>query len=127
MTGAGKALATGEEIVAYACDAMREAFYGEDSDGLLLQYETLVGHPRLAKQAVCDFIGEAAFEHAFTDIQFDMSEFDSHVGTPGLPRGHPTIRPHLRSSVMPPDLMHRFDQDAFRTHPAVNLRQVRIV
>ncbi|AFC85610.1 sulfotransferase [Frateuria aurantia] len=123
-----EALTTGDGMVAHAYNALREAFYGEDSDSLLLlQYETLVEHPRQAMQAVYDFIGEAAFEHEFTDIQFDMSELDRHVGTPGLHRVHPTIRSRSRPSVLPPDLMHRFDQDAFWTNQAVNLRQVRIV
>ena len=123
-----EALTTGDGMVAYAYNALREAFYGEDGDSLLLlQYETLVGHPRRAMQAVYEFLGEAAFEHEFTDIQFDMSEFDRHAGTPGLHTVRPAIRPEPRPSILPPDLMRRFDQEAFWTNPAVNLRQVRIV
>ena len=121
-------LANGEGMVGYAYNALKEAFYGEDTANLLLlRYETLVGDPARALAAVYDFIGEPAYAHDFERISFQADEFDQRAGTPGLHAVRRKVSLRERASVLPPDLFHRFENDMFWLDPALNPRGVRVV
>jgi sulfotransferase len=121
-------LGSGSGMVGFAWNALREAFFGEQADRLmLLQYETLTRNPAGALAAVYDFIGEPRFEHDFENIEFDAAEFDARLGTPGLHRVGRSVRVTERTTILPPDLFRRVEADSFWQDPAVNLRGVRIV
>ena len=121
-------LAAGEGMVGYAYNALKEAFFGEDTGNLmLLQYETLVGDPARALAAIYDFIGEPAFAHDFTHIAYDATAFDAKAGTPGLHAVRPKVEAVERDTVLPPDVFRRFENDAFWRDPALNRRGVHIV
>ncbi len=121
-------LASGEGMVGYAYNALKEAFFGEDTGNLmLLQYETLVGDPARALAAIYDFIGEPAFAHDFTHIAYDATAFDAKAGTPGLHTVRPKVEVIERDTILPPDVFRRFENDAFWRDPALNRRGVRIV
>jgi len=121
-------VAGSEGMVGYAYDALKEAFYGADTDRLMLvQYETLVSEPAKALAAIYDFIGEASFAHDFEHVQYDVRAFDAHTGTPGLHDVHPKVASVKRNTILPPDLFRRFENDAFWRTPELNLRGVRIV
>ena len=78
-------LGSGTGMVGFAWNALREAFYGEEADRmLLLTYETLTSDPSRALMAIYDFIGEPPFAHDFENVEFDAAEFDRRLGTPGL-------------------------------------------
>lgn len=121
-------LANGEGMVGYAYNALKEAFYGEDTANLmLLQYETLVRDPARAIAAVYHFIGEPAYTHDFDNIRFQADEFDLRAGTPGLHAVRKKVEARDRSSVLPPDVFRRFENDMFWLDPALNPRGVRVV
>ena len=121
-------LASGEGMVGYAYNALKEAFFGEDTGNLmLLQYETLVGDPARALAAIYDFIDEPAFAHDFTHIDYDATAFDRKAGTPGLHTVRPTVGAIERETILPPDVFRRFENDAFWRDVALNKRRVRIV
>jgi sulfotransferase len=121
-------LAGADGMVGYAYDALKEAFYGEDTDRLMLvQYETLVREPAKALAAIYDFIGEIPFIHDFEHVHYDVREFDIRAGTPGLHDVRPRVAPAERDTILPPDLFHRFENDAFWRTPELNRRGVRIV
>lgn len=121
-------IAAPDGMLGYAYDALKEAFYGEHTDRLLLvQYETLTRDPAKALAAVYDFLGEPAFRHDVEHVDYDASEFDAKAGTPGLHTVRPRVEANERRSILPPDLFQRFASDAFWRDPQLNPRGVRIV
>jgi sulfotransferase len=121
-------LAAPDGMVGYAYDALKEAFYGENADRLMLvQYDTLTSEPTKALKAIYDFIGEAYYAHDFDNVHYDAREFDLRIGTPGLHEVRAKVQPQQRTSILPPDLVRRFENDAFWKNAENNLRGVRIV
>ena len=121
-------MGAGTGMVGFAWNALREAFFGEESDRLmLLTYETLTLDPARAVAAVYDFIGETAFMHDFENITYDAEEFDARLGTAGLHTVGRAVRATERATVLPPDLFRRVEADSFWRDPAINLRGVRVV
>ena len=119
---------TGDGLVGFAYNALKEAYFGEDTANLLLlQYETLVSNPKHAMAAVYDFIGEPHYEHDFEHVSLDNEEFDARSGTPGLHRIRPKVGASDRKTILPPDLAVRFKDDAFWRNAKLNPRGVRIV
>ena len=122
------AVAGSDGMVGFAYDALKQAFYGEQADRLLLvQYETLAADPARAMKAIYDFIGEPPFAHDFQRVVFDDRGFDARAGTPGLHRVRERVAASARVSMLPPDLFKRFENDAFWRNPQLNTRNVRIV
>ena len=121
-------LAGPEGMVGFAYDALKEAFYGEDADRLLLvQYETLTTDPKKALAAVYAFLGEPSYAHDFTHVSYDATAFDTKAGTPGLHAVRPEVKALPRTTILPPDLFRRFANDAFWKDPQNNLRGVTVV
>ena len=121
-------LVNGDGMVGYAYNALKEAYFGEDSSNLmLLQYDTLANDPARALAAVYDFIGEPLYAHDFERVSFDDKGFDKRAGTPGLHHVRPHVGATARQSILPPDLFRRFENDPFWRDPQLNPRGVRIV
>lgn len=115
-------------MVGYAYDALKEAFYGEGTDRLMLvQYETLVTDPAGVMAVIYNFLGEPAFTHDFEHVSYDAEAFDQRVGMPGLHTVRSRVRAVERSTILPPELFRRFDNDAFWRDPQANLQGVRVV
>jgi sulfotransferase len=121
-------LSSGAGLVGFAWNALKEAYYSEEADRLLLiKFETLTREPEKAISAIYDFIGEPRFVHDFENVQYSEPEFDARLGTPGLHDVSRRVRPVERQSVLPPDLFKRYESDSFWLDPALNLRRVRVV
>ncbi|CAM2188910.1 sulfotransferase [Paraburkholderia sacchari] len=123
------ALASSDGLVGFAYDALREAFFGDHAQRMLLvQYDTLASNPQKVLEAVYDFIGEPWFEHDFGNVAFEEGEaFDERLGTPGLHRVGRQVRAEPRTTILPQDLFRRFEGDAFWRQPGQDMRGVRIV
>ncbi len=118
----------GNGMVGFSLNALRDAFYGERSDTIMiLTYETLTREPARALKAVYGFLGEPPFAHDFETIAFDAEQFDRRLGTPGLHRVGRRVESIERQTILPPDLFGRFAGDAFWRDPATNPRGVRVV
>ncbi len=122
-------LSAGNGLVGYAWNALREAYFGEHADRLLLvTYETLTSDPKRALDAIYAFIGEPAFAHDFENVQYDdASEFDARLGTPGLHQIGRAVRPNERKTVLPPDIFRRVEGDSFWRDPALNINRVPVI
>jgi sulfotransferase len=121
-------LGSGTGMVGFAWNALREGFYGEHADRMLLvTYETLTSEPRRAMAAVYAFIDEEPFEHDFENVEFDATEFDARLGTPGLHTVRKVVQAVQRTTILPPDLTRRVAQDSFWLDPALNPNGVTIV
>ncbi|WP_059014803.1 sulfotransferase [Mycobacterium sp. M26] len=99
-------------------DALKQACYGEQADRLLLvQYETLTTDPAKTMRAIYEFVGEPYFDHDFDHVEYDVTEFDSRAGTPGLHTVRGIVEAQPRKTLLPPDLFGRFASDAFWRDP----------
>ncbi|ALN83107.1 sulfotransferase domain protein [Lysobacter antibioticus] len=120
--------ASGEGVVGYPYNALKEAFYGAYAQHLmLLQYETLVRDPVRALAAVYDFIGEPAFRHDFDNVHFDAEEFDARAGMPGLHAVGRKVAASERATVLPHDLFRRFENESFWLNERANVHGVKVV
>jgi len=122
-------LGAGNGLVGFAWNALREAYFGEEADRLLLvSYETLTSSPQIALDAIYDFIGEPGFVHDPDNVVFDDAvEFDARLGTPGLHAVGNRVHAEGRPTVLPPDLFRRYELDSFWRDASLNLRGVRVV
>ncbi len=103
-------LGSGTGMVGFAWNALREAYFGEQADRLLLvTYETLTTQPLAALDAIYDFIGMPRFAHDPANVVYtEAEEFDARLGTPGLHRIGRTVSAASRDTILPPDLFRRF-------------------
>ena len=114
-----EALAHRDRVVGFAYSALKEAYYGEHSDHLLLiDYDILSQKPEACLRLIYRFLGEDWFEHDFERVEYDEPEFDRRLGAPGLHTVSGPVRHRPRKSVLPPDLFDRFDRLTFWNDPA---------
>ena len=113
-----EALAHRDRVVGFAYSALKEAYYGEHSDHLLLiDYDILSRKPEACLRLVYRFLGEEWFAHDFGNVEYDEPEFDRRLGAPGLHRVHGPVRHETRGTVLPPDLFERFGRLTFWDDP----------
>lgn len=109
-------------------DGLRQAFYGEHASRLLIiTYESLTRSPDTTLRRVYEFIAEPPFAHDFDNVAYAASAFDQSVNTPGLHDVAKRVAFVPRPSVLPPDLIKRFQSWNFWTDPRANPRRVQIV
>lgn len=110
--------------VGSAWTALKEAYYGEFSDRLLLvDYDLLTQHPERTLELIYSFIGEPAFEHDFDNVEYSEGEFDQRIGVKGLHDVKKKVAFQHRRSILPPDLFAKYqdmdfwqDQTGTRAH-----------
>lgn len=65
-------------VVGYALDGLRQAFYGDHADRLLLlRYDTLAQRPAQAMEQVYAFLQLPAFAHDYAGVQAEAERFDA--------------------------------------------------
>ncbi len=112
------ALLNPHRMIGFAWSALKEAYYSELSDMLLLvDYDLLASRPGEVLPLIYKFIGEEAFEHDFDNVEYEAEDFDTQLLAKGLHtvRGKVELKP--RQTILPPDLFKRcqdltFWQDA---------------
>lgn len=116
-------------VVGIAWHALRDAFFGEFADRLIvIDYDALTRHPKAALDYIYDKLGLPAFAHDFENVVFDEAEvFDNRFGLPGLHTVSPVVRNASRQSLLPPDLIARYAQDAFWKDPELNARNAAVL
>jgi len=121
-------LAVSDGLVGFALDALREAFWGEYADRLILVgYEALTKQPEETMQQLYGFLGEVWFAHDFDNVEYEAQEFDLALGTPNLHSVQRKVEWTDRASVLPPDLFNRFANDAFWAIPELNVHNVPVI
>lgn len=122
-----EALSQGSRLVGYAYNALKEAFYSEQSASILLvDYDLLTLNPDKTISLIYQFLGETPFEHDFENVQYNEPEFDSKLRTKGLHQVRPQVEFKPRKTILPPDLFERFNSLSFWTE-ATNSRASAIV
>lgn len=108
-------LAQPDRLVGSAYNALKEAYYGEQSDRLLvIEYELLAKAPDQVLKLVYDFIGQAQFDnHDFECVDYDAPAFDQALGVKGLHKVRPKVGFAPRKTLLPPDVFAKYEDMAF--------------
>lgn len=113
-------LASNNGMVGFALDSLREGFYGEHSDRLLLvEYEALAKHPGDTVNAIYDWIGLPRFaghDYEFIEQIPGAAEFDEKLGTPGLHSVRRRVEWRERETVLPPEVFASFGAPFWRSN-----------
>jgi len=121
-------LATSDGLVGFALDALREAFWGEHANRLILVgYEALAKKPTDTLKQIYEFLGEKWFAHDFDNVEFEANDFDIALGTPNLHTVRRKVEWIERATLLPPELFNRFVNDAFWTVPGLNKHNVPMI
>ncbi|MGE8065434.1 sulfotransferase family protein [Pseudomonas sp. NPDC089569] len=107
-------LAQRNRLVGFAWAALKEAYYGEHADSLLIvDYDLLTSAPEKVMRLVYDFVGEPWFEHDFEHLAYDAPEFDQALGVAGLHKVKPRVDIQSRRTILPPDLFKQYSDLSF--------------
>lgn len=100
--------------VGIALTALKEAFYGEYSERLLLvDYELLARFPNKTMGLIYDFVGMSQYTHDFDNVEYSHDEFDYTLGVKGLHTVAKKVEFKQRRSILPPDLFQKYSEMAF--------------
>lgn len=107
-------LAQRNRLVGYAWTALKEAYYGEHAESLLLvDYDLLSQAPERVLRLVYEFVDEPWFEHDFDNLAYDAPAFDQALGVAGLHKVKPKVALESRHTILPPDLFEKYAQLSF--------------
>lgn len=112
-------LAQRNRVVGYAWSALKEAYYGEYADKLLLvDYELLAQAPEKTVSLIYEFLECEPYQHNYDNVEFEAPEFDARLGVEGLHSisGPVVYRP--RQTILPPDLFQKYSDMSFWTDVA---------
>ncbi|QEY12744.1 sulfotransferase [Cellvibrio sp. KY-YJ-3] len=100
--------------VGSAWTALKEAYYGEFSERLLLvDYDLLTQHPARTLELIYRFIDEPQFDHDFNNVDYSENEFDQNLGVKGLHSVKKKVEFKSRRSILPPDLFVKYQEMDF--------------
>ncbi|MCF7480150.1 sulfotransferase [Vibrio sp. J1-1] len=109
-----EALANAGGVMGGAWTALKEAYYGEFSEKLLLvDYDILTQFPEKAIALLYDFCQLDKFEHDFNNVEYEEGEFDEKLGVKGLHTVKRKVEFKPRRSILPPDLFQKYSDMAF--------------
>ena len=109
-----EALVNAGGAVGSAWTALKEAYYGEFSERLLLiDYDLLTQHPARTLELIYRFIGEPQFDHDFNHVEYAENEFDQNLGVKGLHSVKKKVEFKSRRSILPPDLFMKYQEMDF--------------
>ena len=114
------ALGASNGLVGFALDALREGFYGEHVDRLLMvEYQALAKHPRDTVGAIYEWLKLPYFTaHDFENVKQipGAAEFDARIGTPGLHSVAAKVEWRERETILPPELFASFPPPFWRSN-----------
>ena len=111
-----EALANANGAFGSAWTALKEAYYGEYSDRLLLiDYDLLTQFPERTMELLYQFIEEPIFKHDFDNVDYEAGEFDRQIGAKGLHTVRKQVSFKPRRSILPPELFEKYSEMAFWT------------
>lgn len=101
-------------VIGSAWTALKEAFYGDHSDRLLLlDYNLLTSKPEQCLDLIYQFLDLPGFQHDFGNVNYTEQEFDSNLGVKNLHSVKPKVEFKARQTILPPDLFKQYDKMDF--------------
>jgi sulfotransferase len=108
------ALGNHNRMVGSPWTMLKEAYYSENADLLLLvDYDLLSSAPEKVIPLIYDFLGEKPFEHNFAHVEFDAAQFDANLGVKDLHKVNGPVRVNKRRTILPPDLFQKYSEMTF--------------
>jgi sulfotransferase len=123
-----EALQRRDRMIGFAWTALKEAYFGEHADKLLLvDYDLLVTEPKDTINLIYKFIGEPAFPHDFDNVDYSADDFDAFMHTKGLHTVRRKVSFEKRDTILPPDLFQQYSALQFwrEKHPTKANRIVK--
>lgn len=118
-------LAQRNRLVGYPWAALKEAFYGEHAQSLLIvDYELLAQAPHKVMPLIYQFLEEEPYAHDFANVQYDAPEFDAPLGVHGMHTVRPQVGLLERATILPPDLFEQYSKLSFWKNSANSLSNV---
>ena len=115
-------------LVGLAWSSLREAWFGEHAGKLIvIRYESLAREPEQIIRNLYRHLGEAPYTHRFDDIAYDEMDYDRRLGMPGLHRVKQRVEFAERTTVLPPDLFHKYADLNFWLNDKLNLKRVTVL
>lgn len=115
-------------LIGKAWSRLREAWFGENAQRLIIiPYEHLAQYPQRTLQRLYAELGEAPFDHDFTNAAYDEPEYDAALGMPGLHTIRPKVEHQERQPCIPPDIFAKYAAANFWEKPELNTRNVTIL
>lgn len=107
-------LAQRNRLVGYPWAALKEAFYGEHAQSLLIvEYDFLAQVPHKVIPLIYQFLQEEPYSHDYSNVQYDAPEFDAPLGVHGLHKVRPKVELQDRATILPPDLFAQYSSLSF--------------
>ena len=101
-------------MVGSAWSMLKEAYYSEQAEALLLvDYELLSSMPHKVLPLIYEFLGEKLFDHNFNQVEYDAPGFDANLGLEGLHRISGPVCKNERRTILPPDLFQKYSDMTF--------------
>lgn len=108
------ALAKSKRVIGAPYLALKEAFYGINSNQLLLiEYDYLTNFPEKTISTLYNFIGERHYEHNFNNLDFKSESYDRKLGLRELHSVRKKLSFEKRESILPPDLFQKYSNMEF--------------
>lgn len=105
-----EALQRRDRMIGFAWSALKEAYFGEHADKLLLvEYDLLVKHPAETIDLIYQFTGQDKFKHDFENVEYQAENFDTFMHTKDLHTVRKKVEWKPRATVLPPDLFSQFE------------------
>ncbi|MBS0642379.1 MAG: sulfotransferase [Acetobacteraceae bacterium] len=121
-------MAANDGLVGYALDALREAFFSEHAEKLILvEYQALTRAPQDTLRHLYTMLNEPYFEHDFENVEYAAEDFDVALGTRGLHTVRRRVEWVERPTILPPELFARFANDMFWRSPDAARRPVPVI
>ncbi len=114
------ALQRRDRMIGFPWTALKEAYFGEHADKLLLvEYDLLVKRPKETIDLIYQFTGEKPFKHDFVNVEYEAEDFDAFMHTKGLHTVRKKVGFKPRDTVLPPDLFKQYEALQFwnEKHP----------
>ncbi|WP_105188134.1 sulfotransferase family protein [Pseudoalteromonas sp. T1lg48] len=109
-----ESMAHHQGVFGSAWTALKEAYYGEYSQRLLLvDYDLLTQHPARTMELLYQFLDLPGFDHDFNHVEYEEGEFDSNIGVKGLHTVKKEVTFTPRRSILPPELFNKYSEMAF--------------
>jgi len=100
--------------VGSAWTALKEAYYGDHSERLLLiDYDLLTQHPQRTFELLYQFIDLPLYPHDFDNVDYQENEFDQMLGVKGLHSVQRKVEFKPRRTILPPDMFQKYSEMAF--------------
>ena len=108
--------------VGFAWNALQEAYSGEQAHSLIvIDYELLTREPKRTVTRLYELLDLPPFTHDFDNVSYEEGgEFDLRLGVPGLHTLAQKVRYIERKTILPAELVRRFEHQCFWREKGAN-------